>query len=150
VNPVLAHREDKAVIAWGLRVFQSAMLAAVDCLLDAGAEMQLGAAEVGNLLKAPAAKALDLLAERPARSEAEAFGRFPFTYDQSHAEVLEMAPAFSAGAAMAMFLPASVRAKGRTMWIQATLVRSLGRSTPLVLRLFRWRETLLGLLRVSS
>jgi predicted HAD superfamily hydrolase len=149
VDPVLVDEEDGAVIAWGLRVLHSAILAAAENLLSAGREMELTAADVAVLLREPAAKALDLIADRPTRGEAEAFGRFPFTYDQYHAEVFEMGPAFPAGHALAMFLPATVRAKGRTMWMQATLVRSLGRSTPLALQLFRWRDTLVRSLQRS-
>lgn len=149
VTPILVHEEDRAIIAWGLRVLQSAILTAADNLLAVSKELGLTDAEVGALLKKPAAKAVDLLADQPSRSEAEVFGRFPFSYDQRHTEVVEMAPAFSAGRALAMFLPAAILAKERTMWMQGTVVRSLGSSAPVVLPLFRWRDALVRLLQRS-
>lgn len=149
VNPVLVHDENRDVIAWGLRTLQSSILTTAESLLSAGREMELNATEVASLLRAPAAEALDLIADRPTFSEAEAFGRFPFAYDQYHSEIIEMAPAFSAGQALAMFLPTFIRAKGRTMWMQATLVRSLRRFTSLALHLFRWRDTFISLFQRS-
>jgi len=140
VKPMLVQEEDRAVLDWGLRILDRAILTAAENLLAAGAKMKMSAAEVGSALREPAAKTLNLLADRPTHQEAEAFGSFPFTYDQHHAEVFQMAPAYSASRVLAMFLPASIRAKGRTMWIEATLVRSLGRWAPLALPLFGVRD----------
>ena len=103
--------------------------------------------DLGRLLKNPAAKTLELLADKPFPSEAEAFGRFPFTYDQYHAEVSEIAPAFSPGGALRMLLPAALRPKRRTLWMQGTLTRSLGSFARLTLPFIQWRTTLVNLLQ---
>ncbi|HXE08603.1 MAG TPA: hypothetical protein VN612_11960 [Acidobacteriaceae bacterium] len=147
IAPVLTCEQDDAVIGWGLPILHAAILAAAENLLAAGTETDLSPVEIGRLLKNPAAKTLELLADKPFPSEAEAFGRFPFTYDQYHAEVSEIAPAFSPGGALRMLLPAALRPKRRTLWMQGTLTRSLGSFARLTLPVVQWRTTLVNLLQ---
>jgi predicted HAD superfamily hydrolase len=138
IHPMFAQGQNEAVLAWGLRTLHAATLAAADHILALGQEKNLSPAEMAKHLKQPALAALNQLVTHPSKHEAEALGRFPFNLH--HAEVLEMAPQMSVGNTLATILPASIRAKQRTLWMQGTLVRSLSRFTPLALRVFRLRE----------
>jgi hypothetical protein len=124
-NPVLAEDGNQDALDWGLPYLRGGILAAVDQLCRLAEELGISFAELGQSLKNPARQALLAFLDQPSAEEADAFGSFPFQFDQRHSQILEMAPRLSPLMACVFNVLGDHPFPFKVLWKEGTLARSL-------------------------
>ena len=141
--PVLAEEDNRAALDWGLPYLREGILAAVDQLCNVAEELGISFAELGERLKTPARQALLAFLDQPNVEEADAFGSFPFQFDQRHSQVLEMAPRLPSYMAYVFALLGDQPFPFKVLWKEGTVARSLPRTLHRpAFALLRFRQSL--------
>jgi FMN phosphatase YigB (HAD superfamily) len=124
VDCVLRQARNHAALGWGLETQQQAIVACAERLAANAAALGVGAEELLAAVKTSSNAALARFLEAPSRAEAEAYGSFPHSEDQAHAELAELAPPVAPHRLIAaMLLPH--RYPLPSLWRQGSVSRSI-------------------------
>ena len=120
----LREARNSAAIAWGAQPQQAAILAFAEILVRNERALGLGPEALLQALKPFSTAALQRFLERPTRLEAETYGCFPHSEDQSHAAYSELAPRQAIGRIVAAILRPH-RFPLQSLWREGTISRSV-------------------------
>jgi len=123
---VLDHQQNQQALEWGLAEHQACILEFAQCLVSALPPRSAPLAHFGPALLAQASENLDMLIRTPTLEEAAVFGSFPHACDATHREYEQLAPVQPLRRAFAALGP--YPDASRSLWPQATLMRSMDRT----------------------
>ena len=121
---VLREARNAAAIDWGVQAQQAAILSFAEILVRNVRALRVAPQELLPTLRSYSAAALARFLERPTRQEADAYGCFPHSEDQSHSAYAEVAPRQAVSRILASMLRPH-RFPLQSLWREGTISRSL-------------------------